>query len=354
MKSDRFIAKWLLAGCVLIMAMVSIGAITRLTGSGLSIVEWNVVTGTVPPLNRAEWNKSFKEYKQSPQYKDVNSGMDLASFKSIFWWEYFHRLLGRFIGIFFIFQFVYFYYRKQLSRDMVKKYITIILGVGVVGAWGWFMVKSGLINVPRVSPYRLAIHLSLALTLLSFILWTALDLLYPQKSSDMKFESRITMKRLSTGVLVLLAFQIFFGGLMSGLRGAVTFHSFPLMDGRIIPLNMFFMKPFVVNFFENSNLVNFIHRTMPYVITILIFILWWKGHNDLKSTHLKIVINLLPLMVLVQITFGAVTVLNSYGTVPVFWGTIHQAGAEILLILVLIMTNQLQKQKNVAANEITV
>jgi len=341
MKNRKIIGIWLLIGCGIIATMMSIGAATRLTGSGLSIVKWDLVIGTVPPLTHQEWMKSFNEYKQSPQYKDVNKGMSLGAYKSIFWWEYFHRLLGRLIGIFFIGQLLYFYMKGMITRPIIKKYIYIITGLGIVGAWGWFMVKSGLINVPRVSPYRLAIHLLLAFSLYTFVLWTALNLILPHKEDNVPKEKREYFRKYSLVILTLLGIQILFGGLMSGLRASLFYPSFPLMNGHIIPDNMFALSPFWVNFFENQNFVNFVHRTLPYVIGILIIVFWWKGRKTFTSKRMIVAGNLLVIALFLQITLGALTVLNSIGNIPTGLGVMHQEGAVLLLTTMLFISNQL-------------
>jgi cytochrome c oxidase assembly protein subunit 15 len=347
MKNRKVIAIWLLIGCGIIASMMSIGAATRLTGSGLSIVKWDLVVGVVPPLNNQEWMKSFNEYKQSPQYKDVNKGMSLSSYKSIFWWEYFHRLLGRFIGLFFIGQLFYFYFKNMIKNPMVKKYIYILIGLGIVGSWGWFMVKSGLINVPRVSPYRLAIHLLLAFSLYTYVFWTAIDLILPFKKDNIRERYQNKFRTYSLIILGLLGVQILFGGLMSGLRASLYYPSFPLMNGHFIPDNMLVLSPFWVNFFENQNLVNFIHRTLPYIIGILIILFWWRGRSVFTSKRLIIANNLLVLALLLQITLGAFTVIHSLGNIPVGLGVAHQGGAVILLTVMLFMSNQLHDTKEI-------
>ncbi|HKI47030.1 MAG TPA: COX15/CtaA family protein [Balneolales bacterium] len=334
MTQKKKIAVWLWIGCGMIAIMVNIGAITRLTGSGLSIVHWDVVTGVIPPLTHHQWERAFRAYQQSPQYKLVNEGMTLSGFKAIFWWEFIHRLLGRTIGMYFIFQLIFFYWKGWLNKTLIRKYVAIILWVGVVGAWGWYMVKSGLINQPWVSPYRLTVHLILALSLFSYIFWNALTL---WRTDDPSVENTIPvfLKRIMSALLILFGVQIIYGGLMSGLHGALFFPTFPLMHGRLIPGDLFIISPFWRNFFENGNLVNAIHRTLPWFIAILIFVFAIKGLKSFSSKSIRTATGLLVAAVVLQITLGALTVINSTVHIPVFFAAAHQFGALIMLTLLL-------------------
>jgi len=353
MEDKKNIGTWLLIGCGIIAVMMSIGAATRLTGSGLSIVKWNLVVGTVPPLNHKAWMKSFDAYKKSPQYKDVNKGMTLKAYQSIFWWEYFHRLLGRLIGFFFIGQLIYFYMKGMITKSIIKRYIYILVGLGIVGGWGWFMVKSGLNTVPRVRPYRLAIHLSLAFSLYTYILWQGLNLVTSSKSDNVKESQQNSIRKLSVVILSLLGIQIFFGGLMSGLRASLYYPSFPLMNGHFIPNNMFALSPFWINFFENQNFVNFVHRTLPYIIGILIIIFWWRGRKAFTSKRMSIARNLLIIALFLQITLGALTVLHSKGSIPTVLGVMHQEGAVLLFTTMLFLYNQLCFSSSTSKENIT-
>jgi len=334
MSHEKKIAVWLFLGCALIAIMVNIGAITRLTGSGLSIVHWDVVAGAIPPLTHQQWEQAFKAYQQSPQYELLNKGMTLSGFQSIFWWEFIHRLLGRTIGMFFIFQLLFFYWKGWLSRSLIKRYVIIILWVGVVGAWGWYMVKSGLINQPWVSPYRLTVHLILALSLFSYIFWNALTLWHSDRSPELG-EAPQNLKRLTLIILVLFVIQIIYGGLMSGLHGALFFPTFPLMHGRLIPNDLFILSPFWKNFFENGNLVNAIHRTLPWILSVLVVILAVSGLRKFKDRKLRLSIWLLIDSPILQNTLGALTVINSTVHIPVFFAAAHQFGALIMLTLLL-------------------
>ncbi len=344
MSHEKKIAVWLWIGCVLIAIMVNIGAITRLTGSGLSIVHWDVVTGVVPPLTHHQWEQAFKAYQQSPQYELMNEGMTLAGFQSIFWWEFTHRLLGRTIGMFFIFQLIFFYWKGWLNRSLIKKYVIIILWVGVVGAWGWYMVKSGLINQPWVSPYRLTVHLILALSLFSYTFWNAMTL-WHSDSLPTNHNVPQNLKGLTLTILILFGIQIIYGGLMSGLHGALFFPTFPLMHGRLIPGDLFIISPFWKNFFENGNMVNAIHRTLPCIISILIVIYAKKGLHASRDKTFRFVIWLLIASVILQITLGALTVINSSVHIPVFFAAAHQFGALIMLTLLLIISWNIFKNR---------
>lgn len=353
MENRKIVGIWLLIGCGIITIMMALGSATRLTGSGLSIVKWDLVSGIVPPLNHNEWVTLFNQYKHSPQYRDVNKGMSLSSYKSIFWWEYFHRLLGRFIGFFFIGQLLYFYFKGMIKKPMIKRYIYILIGLGIVGSWGWFMVKSGLINVPRVSPYRLAIHLFLAFSFYTFVFWTAMNMLLPNKNDNIPDNQRDYFRKFSLILLILLGVQILYGGFMSGLRAAIYYPSFPLFNGRLIPANLFTLTPFWRNFIENQNFVNLVHRILPLIIGLLIIAFWWKGRKVFRSKRMNVANNLLVFALLLQITLGALTVVNSNkGFIPVDFGVLHQQGAVLLLTIMLFISHQLHKTKNILEAEI--
>lgn len=323
---NKLIFAWLIAGCVLIFSMVIIGGITRLTGSGLSITEWNVIMGTFPPMNDAQWQDSFVKYQSSPQFQKVNFDMDLSGFKAIFFWEYLHRLIGRMIGLVFILPFGYFLFKKWFDRQLLIRSV-IILGLGgLQGLLGWLMVKSGLVDNPRVSHYRLAAHLLTAFFTFGFTFWVALD--HYQKSTikttKSKGEARIAQLALFFFVGVVL--QILYGAFVAGLHAGRIYNTWPLMEGSFMAEAVTAMDPFWKNFAENLAGVQFIHRCLAYVLSGLAVYLYIQARKTknapvLQASHL--VLGVLTL----QIIFGITTLLLA---VPVWLGVLHQAFAFLL------------------------
>ncbi|MEO8991718.1 MAG: COX15/CtaA family protein, partial [Nitrosospira sp.] len=244
------IAIWLLVCCALVFAMIVVGGVTRLTHSGLSIVEWQPIVGTMPPLNQSDWDELFEKYHQTPQYKKINVGMSLEEFKGIFWWEYFHRLLGRVIGLAFFVPFVYFLARKAIDRSLGLKLTGIFVLGGLQGAMGWYMVKSGLVDNPHVSQYRLTAHLGLAFAIYAAMFWVALGLLYPVGTS-LSSSGLGGLRRFSTALTTLIFIMILSGGFVAGIQAGFAYNTFPLMNGHIIPPEIFMLEPWYRNFFDN-------------------------------------------------------------------------------------------------------
>ena len=257
---------WLLAVAALIFVMVLVGGATRLTESGLSIVEWQPVTGTIPPLSEAAWRAEFEKYKTIPQYREVNRGMSLSDFKTIYWWEWAHRLLGRLIGAAFLLPFLWFLWRGWVGPGLRWR-LWAIFGLGAVqGAVGWWMVSSGLAERTSVSQYRLAFHLTLACAIYAAILWTA-QRLVPRPVAFVPRRAAVTASIL----VVLVLVQIYLGALVAGLRAGLIYNTWPLIDGAIVPkaASLFFAEPWWRNFFENTLTVQFNHRMMAYAIVIV-------------------------------------------------------------------------------------
>lgn len=258
---------WLFVMAALIFAIVLVGGATRLTDSGLSITEWLPILGAIPPLNEADWQLAFQKYQQIPEYKILNKGMGLAAFKQIYWWEWGHRFLGRFVGVAFLVPFIWFWLTGKLNAQLARRLGVIFILGGLQGALGWYMVKSGLVDRVDVSQYRLAAHLSLAVLLYGWILWTALDLrsskTVPTPSYAMTTEMWIAL------VFVGLVFlQIILGAFVAGLDAGKGYNTWPLMSGSVIPEGLFSMTPKWVNLFENAMTVQFIHRMMAYIIVL--------------------------------------------------------------------------------------
>ena len=254
--NNRPVIIWLLSGCVLIFLMVIIGGITRLTHSGLSMVEWNIFMGALPPLNEVAWLELFQKYQRFPEFNELNYDFTLDDFKGIFWWEYIHRMLGRLIGLVFIVPFIYFLRKKMLTRDLVLKCILMFLLGGFQGFLGWFMVRSGLIEVPRVSHIRIAAHLVTAFLTAGYVWWVVLGLIYPQQASN----KLTSLRKWSKALFFIIVVQIIYGAFVAGLRAGMVHNTFPLMDGVWIADAVTSMKPVITNFIEGRSGVQFVHR----------------------------------------------------------------------------------------------
>ncbi|HEY8068379.1 MAG TPA: COX15/CtaA family protein [Burkholderiales bacterium] len=315
-RDGRAVAAWLLVCAAFTFAMVVVGGITRLTESGLSIVEWQPLVGALPPMSQADWEALFARYRETPQYAQVFSAIGLEGFKSIFWWEYSHRLLGRAIGLVFLLPFLFFYFKNRLSGTLTWKLAGIFVLGGLQGALGWYMVQSGLVDDPRVSHFRLTAHLGLALLIFSAELWLALDLLI--QSHDKK-RSPLSLVVLGTVFVMALA-----GGFVAGLRAGHAYNTFPLMNGHLVPPETFMLDPWWRNFLWNVATVQLVHRTIFWLLLILIPALWWQA----RRTPAKIAAHHLLGMFLIQAALGISTLLLA---VPIPLAAAHQAGAVLLL-----------------------
>ncbi len=318
---NRAIVIWLAAVCVVIYLMIVVGGVTRLTQSGLSMVDWQPIMGVVPPLSEEDWQATFDAYKQYPEYQKINRGMSLEEFKSIFYWEYGHRVLGRTIGLIFFIPFVVFLLLKKVeSRWVSRLWIALVLG-GLQGLMGWYMVMSGLVDVPRVSHYRLAAHLLLAIFILSYLVWLILDVMNVQrKAVPGSFTS-------TTVVLsVLLFLQLLYGAFTAGLKAGYGFNTYPLMHGEFLAGAALMMEPMWLNFIENGVMTQFIHRWLGavFVLGVLGLAVWTYRLQVLVAPVMFLV-----LVTLVQFVLGIVTLIYS---VPVGLGSLHQAVACILVV----------------------
>lgn len=316
---------WLYGICLLILAMVVVGGATRLTESGLSITEWKPIHGMIPPLSEAEWLEEFDKYRQIPQYQLINKGMSLEEFQFIFWWEWAHRQLGRFIGVAFALPLVFFWATGRIE-GWLKPWLVLGLALGgLQGAVGWWMVASGLVERTDVSQYRLAVHLTLACIIFAYIFWLARRLA-PHTEATPQEGQRLS--RFGQVVIGLVLVQIFLGGLVAGLNAGLTFNTWPLMDGQIIPAGLLAMDPAWRNVFENVMTVQFQHRLGAYVlvlavVALVVMTLRTNAHKGLRGTAL-----LLGLAVLLQAAIGIATLLLH---VKLDVALTHQAMAVIVL-----------------------
>ncbi|HKK46963.1 MAG TPA: COX15/CtaA family protein, partial [Balneolaceae bacterium] len=271
---EKSVRYWLWTGAGLIFLMLIIGGITRLTGSGLSMTNWNLVMGTIPPLDHSSWLQAFDRYKQFPEYRQLNFGMTLPQFKAIFFWEYLHRLLGRLIGLVFFIPLVWFWWRGYFDRSLKKK-MSVLLGLGILqGAMGWIMVKSGLVDNPHVSHYRLAMHLTLAFILLGCCIWFALDLRDGKVIRHTPGKKQI--KRWLLVIAVFFFVQIAWGAFVAGLHAGKIYNTFPLMNSRWIPSHAWSLKPVLLNLLANPGTVQWIHRIVGTLLTLVVILLWIK------------------------------------------------------------------------------
>ena len=338
-KENKSVIIWLLSGCILLFIMVVVGGITRLTNSGLSMTDWHLVTDTFPPLSEEKWTEAFEEYKKFPEYQKINIHNDftLSDYKFIYFWEWFHRFIGRIIGLVFIFPFIYFLIRKRLSSDTLKKCF-ILLGMGAFqGFLGWFMVRSGLIDNPDVSHYRLALHLTFAFITFAYTLWVALDLIYPNK-----VQAIVPLRKLARISLVFLVIQIIYGGFVAGLNAGLIHNYWPLMsDGQFLHDSIILEKDsWFLRLTEGKSGVQFVHRTMAYIVVGLMFLLFYKSKKYNLTNPQKNGLNAMVIIVLLQFTLGVFTLL--YG-VPIWLGLAHQVVAFFLLTSMTYTLHRLSK-----------
>ena len=327
MNQNKSVIYWLLSGCVLLFIMVTVGGITRLTNSGLSMTDWHLVTDTFPPLTDEKWQAAFEEYKKFPEYQKINIHNDfqLSDYKFIYFWEWFHRFIGRIIGLVFIVPFVYFLIKKKLNSETIKKCV-ILLGMGAFqGFLGWFMVKSGLIDNPDVSHFRLSLHLTFAFITFAYTLWVALDIIYPSKN-----EVILPLRNIARIALVFLIIQIIYGGFVAGLNAGLIHNHWPLMsDGQLLHESVILEKDsWLLRLTEGKSGVQFVHRMMAYVVVGLILFLYFKSKKFTLTNQQQNGLNLLVVIVFLQFLLGVFTLLFS---VPLWLGLTHQIMAFILL-----------------------
>ena len=334
------IVGWLVVCGILVFCMIIVGGATRLTHSGLSIVEWEPIVGTIPPLNDTDWNQVFDEYKGSPEYQLINFGMSLDEFKVIFWWEYFHRLLGRLIGFVFFLPFLFFLLTRRLNAGLTGRLLGIFALGGLQGGMGWYMVASGLVDEPNVSQYRLTAHLGIAFLIFGAITWTAMSVLYPSKTNlSVPVKS---MYKTSVAVSATLFLMVLSGGFVAGLQAGLIYNTFPLMGNSFIPPNLFALTPFWTNFFDNMTTVQFDHRIIAYILAIMIPIFWFKLRRRDVSNRTKTLSNLLLGLLALQIVLGITTLIYH---VPTVLGVAHQAIGSLLFITSLAVTQSIISRK---------
>lgn len=328
MQKDKSVILWLSSGFFLIFIMVIVGGITRLTDSGLSMVNWNLFMGSIPPLNETEWNETFELYKQTPEFKKINYNYTLEDFKFIFFWEYLHRMIGRLLGLVFIIPFFYFLIKKRLTKKLkLQSLILFILG-SLQAFFGWWMVKSGLVDNPHVSHYRLAVHLTTAFITCSYLLWVLLPLLLP----SIKGENKLIFKKLK--ILTFLSIiQIVYGAFIAGLKAGRIYNTWPKMGDQWIPDSVYAMSPLWTNFVEGLAGIQFVHRTLAIILLIFTIHIFVSSKKHILSLIQKRAIVLLLLVVVMQMVFGILTLVM--GT-PLFLSLTHQLLAFIMLMTLIL------------------
>jgi len=337
-RRDRPIAWWLLVCCVLVFAMVVLGGVTRLTGSGLSMVNWKPVSGVLPPLGRAAWDREFAHYRASPEYAYVNKGMSLHEFKGIFWFEYAHRLLGRLIGVVFLIPFLYFLLRRRIEVSLAPQLGAMFVLGGLQGLLGWYMVKSGLVDDPHVSQYRLAAHLGLAMLIYVFMLWTVLGILHGRDSSQARGRSRLASFTMMLAVAVFVTMMS--GAFVAGLGAGLSYNTFPLMAGKLVPDGMWSVTPAYLNLFENVTTVQFNHRMLAIVTFFAVIALWLVARRMNPSRPQRLWLHATALAAVAQVALGISTLVMR---VPVPLAALHQAGAMVLLTAILCLAYETRR-----------
>lgn len=331
----RAVAAWLIACCALIFVIVVVGGITRLTRSGLSIVEWQPIVGAIPPLSEAQWEETFAKYRETPEFRQRNHDMTLGGFKRIFWWEYVHRLLGRLVGLAFLIPLVYFAARRRLPPGVGLKLAGIFALGGLQGALGWWMVKSGLVDDPRVSSVRLAAHLGLAFLIYGLIFWTALGMLSPLRTPASDAARR------RAGLLVGLVFvMVLSGALVAGLRAGYAYNTWPLMNGSFIPDEIMLVDPWWLNFVHNMATVQFVHRVLALLVVLACAAVWIRVRREPPNPRARLWSHVLLAAAAIQFTLGIATLVMQ---VPIGLASLHQAGAVVLFTCAIAVRHALRE-----------
>ena len=332
---NRAVAIWLLICCGLVFAMVVLGGFTRLTGSGLSMVDWRPLMGWLPPISDAEWQRVFELYQQSPEFLKVNSHMGVDAFKGIFWLEFLHRLLGRTIGIVFLLPGIFFFAKGYIKVSEWPKYLLMFILGGMQGVLGWYMVKSGLVDMPHVSQYRLTAHLVAAFIIYSYMFWVAMSLLFPTNGNN-----KHPWYGKSLALTILTAVTIISGGFVAGLKAGKIFNTFPMMGDYWVPPGTMALEPFWRNFFDNMTTVQFDHRVLAITTLFVVIGFWFKARKADLPARSRPAVNALLHTTVLQVALGITTLLMS---VPVILGATHQGVAMLLFTVSLYILHSLRR-----------
>lgn len=342
---NKTIRIWVLIGLIMLIGQVVLGGITRLTGSGLSITSWDIVTGVVPPLNNEQWLQAFDAYKETPQFHKINSTFNVKDFKFIYFWEYFHRLWVRALGFIFLIPFIIFIAKKQIDMYLVKRLVLVVFLTILTASAGWIMVQSGLINRPWVNAYKLTIHFMLALLVIWAMVKTLADI----------YNFGTSKKIISTSIIpitiIITLIQMIFAGLMAGMRAGLYYPSWPDMNGELVPTVLLIGAHWnwanMINY--DSYLfapafVQFTHRILAYLLVVLGILMFLKLKNEMDLFSKKW-LNLTLLLLITQVVLGVLTVLNVEGKIPLFYGVAHQLIGLLYFISLLFLKYSLRKIK---------
>ncbi len=343
-KYTKTIRIWLNIGLIMLIGQVVLGGITRLSGSGLSITSWDIITGVFPPLNKQQWAEAFELYKQTPQYIKINSSFTLKDFKFIYFWEYFHRLWVRMLGLIFLIPFIFFLVRKKIDFYLVKRLVLVVFLTALTASAGWIMVMSGLIDRPWVNAYKLTIHFILAILTIAAMVKAIADV-YQLENKSLKNKNRFV------AILLLITFiQLILAGLMSGMRAGLYYPTWPSMNGQMIPgvlLNMsnwswHNMTNYDTNAFAPA-LVQFFHRLLAYILFILTIFYYFKKRNTIYTRAIKW-LTTIYFLVFIQVLLGILTLLKIKTGIPIFYGILHQLGGILYFISLLFLYYSLRKK----------
>lgn len=333
---DSIIQAWLFVIAAMVFAMVVVGGATRLTDSGLSITEWQPILGIIPPLTEAHWLEALEKYRQIPEYREINAGMSMAEFQFIYWWEWAHRFLGRMVGIVFALPLAVFWWKGWVRPAMLPKLIGLFALGGLQGFFGWYMVQSGLSERVDVSHYRLALHLTTAFVILAVAVWLALEVGAPRQANRIRLQTipRVQFS-LAWMILALMLLQVVLGAFVAGLKAGLTYNTWPLMDGKLVPDGLFTLEPWWLNIAENITTVQFNHRLTAYLLTGLV--IWhavslWRHADDERIARSGIVV---AAAVFAQAGLGIWTLIaaGEAGEIPIGLGLVHQGGAALVLAI---------------------
>ncbi len=339
MRYDRQVAWWLVVCAAVIFGMILLGAVTRLTHSGLSIVEWKPLLGAIPPLTEQDWQATFVKYQQYPEYQKINRGMSLDGFKAIFMYEYLHRLLGRLIGVIFALPLLYFAWRRRLRPGLAPGLVMLFFMGGLQGLLGWYMVKSGLVDMPRVSQYRLTAHLGVAIAIYASMVWLAFELFFTQGNAPQT--QHRPYARWALVLVVLVYVMILSGGLVAGTRAGLAYPTWPLMGDSFIPRGLYATAPAWLAMFEDITTIQFNHRIFAYVLFVLLNAFAFLVYRSARPGRGKLGAILLVAALCLQVTMGIGTLLLH---VPVWLATAHQGGAVLLLTAIVFLCHVQRRQ----------
>ncbi len=341
---DRPLGIWLLTCCALVFAMVVLGGVTRLTHSGLSMVEWDPIMGVVPPITEHDWQQTFLKYQQYPEYQQTNRGMRLEEFKFIFFLEYAHRMLGRIIALAFLVPFLVFLFLGRIRRALAPKLIAMFVLGAMQGVLGWYMVMSGLVDEPRVSQYRLTAHLVAAFAIYAYMFWVALDLLRPHRPGPLT-DRATGVRRMAWLITAFIALTVVSGGFVAGTRAGFAFNTYPLMNGEWIPDSLYALTPVWVNFFENIATVQFNHRWLATALFVAVCVFWLWSRSRALHFGARLAVHALLAAAILQFGLGLATLLY---VVPTALAAAHQGGALLLFTAALVVNHELRSAGEIA------